>query len=163
MTTIKEPIHLTNCIVNNDMIVITSTGTSYCNTTPIKLIDHNEMLASYKALIKLAKENDVKITYKYATKRNIIENNDAYMKDYKNHCELYSQLKLLWEEKLSVGMFYGHNNTPLDQEISDTSHAMSKLFYGQSPLSQMTALSVKIRDLMHELSDDDVSLVRIWL
>ncbi len=164
-----ELIELTNCIVNDKMIIITSSGTSHANVSHAEFICPDELLADYREVIRLARLAGVTIAYKQGTKRKINEVRAQYLADYNTYCELYIKLKTLWNQKLEKGLVcgYANNKDELMKTITATDNSMSKLFWGNNPLSFMSGRKARMRDLLTELkhirTSKHVSKATIWL
>lgn len=139
-------VELERVIINDDMILVQSSGTCWVNATSIK-VDVAGLPKLYAEVVKLAKRAGVKISYRNKTKKAIQEVIEGgAVEQLETYGRLYGMLKAAWQQKIIIGISSPACDDDYYNELSDVKHSMEALTYRNMPLGQ--ALS-----LYHELNE----------
>ena len=158
----NKKIILKNEIVTDDKIKIDCSHTCFCNIVRIKYISINDTLEKHKELVRLAKVKGCKISYKNRYKKTLLELKEGYELEYKNYNDTFNTLKMLWQQKLKKGIFYGYGNDEEYQKISEVYCRIQKFNNIRNPINIVNSINNKINNYIMNLEYDD-SCCKIFL
>lgn len=140
----KEIIKLDFSVANDKEIHITGSSTSFCSHIFKEEIDIPLLLEKRKALIKKAKKNGLKISYKNKTKTKLQNLSEEYQSDYIDYLFLYNSLSKKWNEKLKKGIFVGYSNDIEIDYLFSLSRKIDYIFLKKQAFKIVNDISYKI-------------------
>jgi len=147
-------IELEKKYLTENEIVVNSETTCFANYRRVEKIDIDNVLIEYKSLIKLAKENDVKIAYTRRFKNSLTTYKNEYEKEITEYNNIFNEYIKLWTIKIEKGLF-----APLveDQEynnIQKIDRELQKYNYRNSKMSMMSEINSSIIKLTESIKNN---------
>lgn len=120
-------------IIENDYFSIRSSGSIWSESRRVKQpIRKSELLALYKEVIALAKSVNCSISYKYKTKKNIMEHYEKALDEVLIANMIYDKMLVVANEIKERGLHYGCSDDIKLDEIHKLSHQYEKIFRDSS-------------------------------
>jgi hypothetical protein len=130
--------------MNDEEIYIASESTCFCQLQGRKLIDIKELLKKYNELIKLCKENKIKLSYKNHYKKTIKEQEELYKNEANKYINLYNELCTMWKDKLNKGIYSGYTSDIDMIKIKEVSLQMQEMGWRSSALFRIEDINNRI-------------------
>ena len=138
--------------INQNNIYVCSRGVCHVNVTNKEKINIQELKDLIKDIRKIAKEDNVKITFKSIKKKVIDELKEEYEEEYRNFTELYNELKTLWVNLTNKKLYI--SNFQEDQEYKragDIYMKIQRLNTRSNPINKMINIQNRLIELKEEL------------
>lgn len=147
----KNKIELTSAHVDNCTIKICSDSTIFIDEKRLPTIDLDRLIDLYKKTIKLAKAQNIKISYKNKYKAKILELKSDYIKQSEIYHGLFFNLVFLCDLKVKNGIFSGYCDDPELIAIYKVRNKIVSMNYRSCVISQVNEIKNILVDLYSEL------------
>ncbi|MCF2901191.1 hypothetical protein L1267_12390 [Pseudoalteromonas sp. OFAV1] len=141
-------IDFTNKILNSECIVLTSAGTSWFNHSYIPVVSTDELLSDYKLIIKMAKEQGIKVAYTRRIKHRLTSLADKYALEHKVYHAKYQNLLERVTELAKDNYFIGPTiDNPEIKEAEQLSFDINNMYRNGKPLGEMRDIAGSIKEI----------------
>lgn len=144
-------IEIETVIMNDEEIYIAGGTTCFCQLQGRKLIDIKGLLKKYNELIKLCKENKIKLSYKNHYKKTIKELEELYKNEANKYINLYNELCTMWKDKLNKGIYPGYINDIDMIKIKEVSLQIQEMGWRSSALFKIEEINNRIIDTIEKI------------
>ena len=143
-------------IINDNEITVSSPSTSWFNEIFASKIDVDNLLKRHKDLIKLVKSKGTKVSLKYKTKQQIVDNAESYNTAFEIYSSSFLELKSLVEDKVKKGFFAPCSDDTELNDLYKKRNAITVMFHGGTPMSNIISLENSISNFEREYKNGDV-------
>ncbi len=152
-------------IITDTEIKVTCPGTVFINISPYREINIKELLQKRLEIIKIAKANNISISYKNKTKNKIDNYTEKYKNDIKLSQELYQKIKAGWEYiRDNRGLHSGLVDDYYEKEITELAWEFEKLNNRNEPIGIIDSLANNIEQIHDKLVKyGETNFYRIYL
>lgn len=126
--------------IRDDYIRIQSPSTSFFNFSKPDRFTQEEILTVYKNVLRLSKEENVKITYKNSYKKNLIALWPLYLQELKEYETIFEELVKKVKVLEKRGIHYGCTDDVYLDECHKTGNKLLPYFYRTSAISKVRGI-----------------------
>lgn len=154
-----------DCIyeITDNRIKIETPSTCVIKENKGKYIDVNDTLKSYRKLLKLCKQNKIKIGYTNHYKKLLSENKVAYYEEVENANILFDKMREVALQVQSRGIHYGCN----DDKVLNYLHLIKSKYqachYRSTLLSVINEINTKINNYIEDIEKGYESYSKLYL
>lgn len=141
-------------LTNEQLMVRTSYGMIYINHKKIIKHDLKKLIKLHAEIVKLCKENKIKVSYKGKSKAYLTEvlKNGEFEKTYEEYNKIYEQLLEGWKNKLYNSDYDGFIEDDFYKEfLQGKKFAIDKMFYRDTVLDKINSISHNLNELKNNL------------
>ncbi len=139
--------------LDNDNICVKTDCTLFINISYPKTIDVNEIIELRKKVIRLARDQNIKIGYG-KDKRELNELSKVGKENFEFAQNLYGKIKSIWIQiRDTGGLFSEVDNSDLKNKATNLRWKYEKLFYRYNPISKIRDYHRKYNRLFENLTN----------
>lgn len=160
----KELIPDVNYEISENRIHVNSKDTCYCDISkPSILYDQKVIIKLYNDIVRTARKNHIKLSFKNKTKETIMENFSRYIADYNTAQKLFNKCKRYFQSVQKHGLHYGTLDDIILNKAENIRNEYTDLFNRNKPLCFIPEIYSHLLETEQEIEENPEQYTKICL
>ena len=160
----KELIPNVKYEISENRIHVADSSTCWCNITSLSVpLEQKAIIKLYNFIVKLARKQHIKLSFKNKTKEKITENFNQYMADYNTAQGLFNKCKRYFQFIKKHGIHYGTLDDIILNKAENIKNEYVALFYRNKPLSFIPEIYSHLLEIKQGIEQRPDEYVKICL